>query len=96
MARRHPETLSLRYLAPPLTVLGVGAGLAGGLLGLALRVRPLALLLAAPLTYAGFVASATAVMKDLSPGARLRLPLVLAIMHMAWGAGFVQGVPDQP
>ncbi len=94
VADRHPDTVSLRYLAPPLTVLGVGGGLAGGLLGLALRIRPLALLLAAPLSYLAFVAAATAAMGQLGPAARARFPLVLAIMHLAWGAGFVRGLPD--
>lgn len=96
VVRRHPDTLSPRYLAPPLTVVGAGAGLAGGLLGLALRVRPLALLLAAPLTYLGFLGAATASMEGLSPSARARMPLVLAIMQLAWGAGFVRGLTDRP
>ncbi|GAA4899056.1 hypothetical protein GCM10025789_16400 [Tessaracoccus lubricantis] len=91
--RRHPDTASLRYLAPPLAVLGLGGGLAGGLLGLMLRNRLLTALLVAPLAYAAFLAMATATM-DASPRARARLPLVLAIMHMAWGAGFVRGLPN--
>lgn len=94
VARRHPDTLSLRYLAPPLTVLGVGGGLVGGLLGVALRSRPLTVLLLAPLTYAGFLVAATAALRGLSPAARVRLPLVLAVMHLMWGAGFVRGLPD--
>jgi len=92
VGRRHPETLSLRYLAPPVTVAGIGAGIAGGLLGLALRSRLLSALLIAPLVYLAFLAAATVTMSGLSSGARLRLPLVLAVMHMAWGAGFLKGV----
>lgn len=91
VVRRYPETASLRYLAPPLTVLGVGTGLLGGLLGLALRSRVLTALPVAPAVYAAFLAAATVSVPHLSPAARLRLPLVLAIMHLAWGAGFIKG-----
>ena len=50
-------------------------------------------LLVAPLAYLSFLSVATATM-DVGPRARARLPLVLAIMHMAWGAGFVRGLPN--
>lgn len=92
---RHPDTLSLRYLAPPLTVLGIGTGTVGGLMGLALRSRILTTLFVAPLVYLGFLGAATATVPGLSPAARLRLPLVLAVMHLNWGAGFLRGLPDR-
>lgn len=95
VVRRHPDTLSLRYLAPPLAVLGITGGLGLGLLGVALRNRLLCAALIAPLVYLSFLAAATATM-EATPRARLRLPLVLAIMHMAWGAGFVRGLPKRP
>lgn len=95
VVRRHPDTLSLRYLAPPLAVLGVGSGLLGGLLGLALRNRLLTAMLVAPTVYLAFLTVATATMET-TPRSRSRLPLVLAIMHMAWGAGFVRGLPNEP
>lgn len=95
VALRHPDTLSLRYLAPPLAVLGVGSGLLGGLLGLALRNRLLTAMLVAPTVYLSFLTVATATMET-TPRSRSRLPLVLAIMHMAWGAGFVRGLPNEP
>lgn len=95
VARRHPDTLSLRYLAPPLAVLGVGSGLLGGLLGLALRNRLLTAMLVAPTVYLSFLTVATATMET-TPRSRSRLPLVLAIMHMAWGAGFIRGLPNEP
>ena len=94
VARRHPDTLSLRYLAPPLTVLGLGGGLLGGLLGLTLRNNLLTALLVAPAAYVAFVVAATASMPSLSPAARLRFPVVLAVMHLFWGAGFVRGLPQ--
>lgn len=95
VVRRHPDTLSLRYLAPPLAVLGVGSGLLGGLLGLALRNRLLTAMLVAPTVYLSFLTVATATMET-TPRSRSRLPLVLAIMHMAWGAGFIRGLPNEP
>ena len=94
VARRHPDTLSLRYLAPPLTVLGVGGGLLGGLLGLVLRSNVLTALLIAPAAYVAFIVAATASVRSLSPAARLRFPVVLAVMHLFWGAGFVRGLPQ--
>ncbi len=94
VARRHPETLSLRYLAPPITVAGLALGTSGGLLGLALRSRLLSTLLFAPVVYILFLLGATASMRDLPPAARVRLPLVLATMHICWGAGFIKGSPE--
>lgn len=95
VVRRHSDTLSLRYLAPPLAVLGVTGGLVGGLLGLVLRNRVLTAALAAPLVYLVFLLAAPVRMAA-TPRARRRLPLVLAIMHMAWGAGFLRGLPHHP
>lgn len=92
--RRNPETLSLRYLAPPAAVVGIAVGTAGGLVGLAIRSRPLSSLLVAPLSYVIFLLGATASMRNLSPGARIRFPLVLAVMHICWGAGFLRGRPE--
>lgn len=92
VARRHPETVSPRYLAPPLAVSGIAAGTVGGALGLWLRSPWLMLLFAAPLVYLMFLAAATAAMRDVPPAARARLPLVLATMHFCWGAGYLRGV----
>lgn len=92
--RRHPETVSLRYLAPPVAVAGLAAGTGGGLLGLAVRDRWLSSFLLAPIVYILFLFGATASMRDLPPAARLRFPLVLAIMHICWGAGFLRGNPE--
>jgi len=94
VARRHPDTLSPRYLAPPSAVVGIGGGLLVGVVGLASRNRALSLFLAAPLSYALFLLVAMWVMRGVSPAARLRLPLVLVIMHVMWGAGFLRGRPD--
>lgn len=90
--RRYPHTASARYLAPPTAVAGLVTGITGGILGLATRNRWLIALWLAPLTYLAFLATATASLRDLDPAARLRLPLVLTIMHVCWGAGFLRGL----
>lgn len=94
VVRRNPETLSLRYLAPPVAVTGLALGTVGGLLGVLLRNRLLSALLVAPMVYLAFLIGATATMRDLPPAARLRFPLVLMVMHVCWGAGFIKGNPE--
>lgn len=93
VVRRHRETISLRYLAAPIAVAGVLGGSALGLAGFATK-KPL--LLAgwlAPVGYLGLiVAGAAALRRELPLEVRVRLPMVFAIMHMAWGAGFVRGL----
>jgi hypothetical protein len=72
----------------------VGLGLLGGVLGLALRSRWLMALLVAPAVYLAFVLLGTASLRGISPAARLRLPVVLIVMHLSWGLGFLRGLPD--
>src|SRR5579864_2587226 len=97
IVREHPETASFRYLAPPvaaaLVTLGSLAGLAG-LIGLAAgapaAVAWLTAGLVIPLTYlAGITAVSVALSGDQSARVRAQLPLILAVMHMGWGAGFL-------
>jgi len=92
VARRHPETVSMRYLAPPLALIGVASGLVLGGIGLTTGPRSLAWALVLPAGYlaADIVASARAA-RGLPPGSRLWLPAVFATMHGAWGAGFLRG-----
>jgi glycosyltransferase involved in cell wall biosynthesis len=92
VVRRHPDTVGVRYLAPPLTVLGIGVGTVGGLLGLVMDKVLLKLGWLAPLGYAVLIIGGTLAARDISPRARLRLPLVLAAMHLAWGVGFLTGL----
>src|SRR5215203_6567014 len=49
--RRHPETANVRYLAPPLTLLGVLGGSVAGLFGVILDSRLLRLGFLAPAGY---------------------------------------------
>jgi succinoglycan biosynthesis protein ExoA len=89
IVRRHPETLSARYLAAPLAVLGVAIGTAAGLLA----VRGpgwLAIGWLAPLGYLALVVGGSVVVgRGLPWRSRLLLPLVLATMHGSWGTGFL-------
>ena len=93
VARRHPETVSARYLAPPAALIAVVGGAAVGVMGLVTHSHPTAVLgFALPAGYAAanLLASARAA-RSLSPSAALRLPAVFATMHGAWGAGFIRG-----
>lgn len=95
IARRHPETASLRYLAAPLTVLGVGIGIGAAVVGVALDQPWMLIGLAAPAVYlvGNLVASALSSWRAprLSMSSAVRMPLVFATMHFAWGTGFLRG-----
>ena len=98
--REHPETASFRYLAPPaaagLVALGLAAGVAG-LAGIAAMgggtpagVRWLVAGFVIPGTYlAGITAAGVVLARTVPAGVRIRVPLVLGIMHMCWGTGFL-------
>jgi GT2 family glycosyltransferase len=97
IVREHPETASFRYLAPPaaagLVTLGLAAGVAG-LAGIAAGapagVRWLAAGLVIPVIYlAGITAVGAVLARSVPPGVRIRVPLVLGVMHMCWGTGFL-------
>jgi hypothetical protein len=90
IVREHPETASFRYLAPPAAAGLVAVGLLTGLAGIAGGPSWLAAGFAIPLVYlAGVTAVAAALARGVPAKVRARIPLVLAVMHMAWGAGFL-------
>ena len=96
VSRRHPETLSLRYLAAPAAVAGIGVGVALAVAGAVTRTPALvALGIAAPVGYAAvnLAASVHASRKQpvLKRASAVRLPAVFATMHMSWGLGFLRG-----
>lgn len=96
VSRRHPETLSLRYLAAPVAVAGIGVGVALAVAGAVTRTPALvALGIAAPVGYAAvnLAASIHASRKQpvLKRASAVRLPTVFATMHMSWGLGFLRG-----
>lgn len=83
VVRRHSDTLSLRYLAPPLAVAGIIGGTAAGIAGF-----PLAFIL--PGGYAAAIIAGSALIGgELPVKSRLLLPAVCATMHSAWGVGFI-------
>jgi succinoglycan biosynthesis protein ExoA len=88
--REHPETASLRYLAPPAAAALCALGLAAGIAGLAAGIGWLIAAFAIPVVYLAGVAAVSAAASGNQPAnIRLRLPLILAVMHMCWGAGFL-------
>jgi succinoglycan biosynthesis protein ExoA len=97
VARRYPETVNPRYLAAPAATALNAAGCAAGIIGLgslAERSVPalhwMTLGFAIPAVYlAGVTAVAAAFARDEPAGVRLRVPFVLTVMHMCWGAGFL-------
>ena len=92
LVRRYPETATVRYLAPPLTLLGVLTGSVAGLLGVIVDSRLLRVGFLAPAGYLALIIGGSLVTaRPMSAAARLRLPLVLAATHLAWGAGFLIG-----
>ncbi|CAB4887143.1 MAG: glycosyltransferase [Actinobacteria bacterium] len=97
VARRHPETLSLRYLAAPVAALLLIAGLVVGGIGVVGGLSWLAILgFAMPIGYLLaniFACLMTVASKPSLPiRAALWLPTVFATMHGAWGLGFLRGV----
>ena len=97
IVREHPETANFRYLAPPAAAAVVAAGLAAALAGLAAMaagappgVRWLTAGFVIPVTYlAGIAAVGVGLARGVPARVRARVPLVLGVMHMCWGAGFL-------
>lgn len=92
VVRRHSGTINLRYLAPPLTLVGLGTGTFAGVTGAAFGNRLLKIGWLAPLGYGLLILIGAVTARDISVQARARLPLVLIAIHLAWGAGFLAGV----
>ncbi|MEU9200153.1 glycosyltransferase family 2 protein [Streptomyces sp. NPDC048332] len=83
VARYHPGSINLRYLAPPTAVVAIAAGLVVGA-----AVTPWALVVPAGYV-AAIVAGSVPAGKGLSLKARAQIPVALATMHMSWGYGFL-------
>ncbi len=96
VARRHPETVSVRYLAAPVTVAGICLGFLMVATGFALGLPWLSGLgLMAPALYASANIAASALSARTAPRLGLAaarwLPIVFATMHFSWGLGFLRG-----
>jgi glycosyltransferase involved in cell wall biosynthesis len=88
VAARHKGSINARYLAPPTALVAVAAGVVGGLVW-----RPL---WAIPAAYAaGVGVGGVAIARGKGAKVALRVPAVLATMHMSWGWGFLSSRPDQ-
>ncbi|PSK97056.1 cellulose synthase/poly-beta-1,6-N-acetylglucosamine synthase-like glycosyltransferase [Murinocardiopsis flavida] len=86
VARQHKGTINLRYLAPPVALVATAAGLVGGF-----AFWPLWLV---PGAYAAAIIAASVPLgAGLPAAARPAIPVALATMHMAWGAGFLTSPP---
>lgn len=79
--RRHQGTVNLRYLAPPLSLLGTLLSLIAGI-----SISPIFFIPAG--IYGTFVVASSLVIGR-TFFERLRLPAILFTMHMSWGAGFL-------
>jgi GT2 family glycosyltransferase len=82
VTRNHKGTLNLRYLAPPLTLIGSAFGL------LAAILNPWFLLLPALYFFFNLIGSIMLILKKPAPEMFL-LPIILATMHSAWAWGFI-------
>jgi glycosyltransferase involved in cell wall biosynthesis len=90
--RQYPETISLRYLAPPVAAGAIAVGTVAGVLGVVADVPTLRYGWLAPLTYAAGVLAASAVEGHGLPWrAKAWLPVVLSTVHLSWGSGFLLG-----
>jgi succinoglycan biosynthesis protein ExoA len=100
VARQHPGTMTLRYLAPPAALIALLIGTLAGLAGVAsLADRTgtwwqwlLTAGMLVPLTYViGLLVVTVRAGTDarISGPSVVRLPIVLATMHLCWGAGFL-------
>jgi hypothetical protein len=83
VTRYHQGSVNLRYLAAPGAVLAIAAGVVVGAV-----VTPLGFVV--PGGYAAAIAlGSLPAGKGLPAGARVRIPVALATMHMCWGWGFL-------
>jgi GT2 family glycosyltransferase len=94
VAHRYPETLTARYLAPVLLVLGLVVAVVVGVTAFAVPGSPAwarVLVLAPPLYALAVLGASWRVGRGLPRRARGALPVVIAAMHLAWGTGFMRG-----
>jgi len=94
VARRHPDTISIRYLAAPVTVAAVTGGLGLSIAGVVTgrgAVVALGLMPGGVYGLGNLIASASVAAKSGDVSMMKRLPAVFATMHGAWGAGFLRG-----
>ena len=90
VARRYRETVSLRYLAAPVLVVGLLCGLLLVLIGLLASQQLFVWIGLVPfIAYLLGVIGASAISK--AGSSRILLPIVFPVMHISWGLGFLIG-----
>ncbi len=90
--RKYPDTASVRYLAAPAVLVAVTGGAVAGLAAVVGAPGWLALGWLGPGGYAaGVLAASASISRGLPARARGWLPIVLATVHLSWGAGFLTG-----
>jgi succinoglycan biosynthesis protein ExoA len=88
--RQHPESANSRYLTPPAAVLAIAGGLGLGLGGAAVGSPVFTSALLAPVAYLSAIVGGSLVTgRGLPPASLVRLPVAYAVMHLAWGWGFL-------
>jgi glycosyltransferase involved in cell wall biosynthesis len=96
IVRRHPHTLSLRYLAAPLAVLAIVSGLIIAITGLLIGQAWLfAIGMTIPVGYVVAVLIVAVTATGEPWHIRRRLPAIFAGMHIPWGLGFLRGPGKQ-
>jgi succinoglycan biosynthesis protein ExoA len=87
VARQHKGTVNLRYLAPPVAVSAIAAGLVAGFFFWPAWLVPGAYL-------AAVLAASLPLGSGLGLRGRLWVPFALVTMHMSWGVGFLTSPPS--
>ncbi len=91
ISQRHSGTISLRYLTPPVTVIGVLLGTLLAIIGAWQSISLLRFGFLAPASYLTAVLLASIVnVKNLGFKSALYLPIVFICMHFCWGVGFLK------
>lgn len=93
--QEHPDTRqsrsALRYFAPPFTLMAILVGTFLGLFGGFTETFPLAFWgFAMPIGYFAAVCLASLILSPKAKAATCYLPLVLVVMQLCWGAGFLR------
>jgi glycosyltransferase involved in cell wall biosynthesis len=92
VTKTYPETVSMRYLAPPITVSGLIVGIIMVLFSKILDINWLQIGWLAPLVYLTVILLAfLSIGSKIGLLSRLYLLLVLPTMHLSWGVGFLKG-----
>lgn len=92
VTKTYPETVSMRYLAPPITVSGLISGFIMVLFSKILDINWLQIGWLAPLVYLTVILLAfLSIGSKIGLLSRLYLLLVLPTMHLSWGVGFLKG-----